>query len=92
MYIAQKINDFVTARQPNAVCDECIGNALNLSTQTSQMTAALGTTSDFIRDKGICAICKNKKVVIRAQLLKRNPPSALEVAGNTELYGSEADA
>ena len=92
MYIAQKINDFVTARQPKAICDECIGKALNLSTQTSQMTAALGTTSDFVREKGICAICKNKKVVIRSPLLKVEPPAPLEVAGNTEVYGSEADA
>ncbi len=91
MFIAQKINDFVTARQPSAVCDECIGKALNLSTQTSQMTSALGTTSDFVRDKGICSICKTKKVVIHSRVSKM-PPSPLEVAGNTLVYGSEADA
>ena len=91
MFIARKINDFVTARQPNAVCDGCIGRALNLSTQTSQMTAALGTTSDFAREKGICAICKTKKVVIHSRVSKI-PPSPLEVAGDNLVYGSQAEA
>jgi hypothetical protein len=68
MLVAQLVNDWVSERRPKAVCDNCIVEGLKLTTQahSSQITAALGTTSDFIRSKSECSICKNARLVIRA--------------------------
>ena len=68
MLVAQKINDFVTSRKPEAVCDKCIVGALGLtvSAHSAQITAALGTTSDFVREQGECFLCKSGKLVIHA--------------------------
>jgi hypothetical protein len=65
MLVAQRINDFITTHgQP--VCDKCIVGALNLTVHahSAQITGALGTTSDFIRESGRCSLCKNERVVI----------------------------
>jgi hypothetical protein len=51
-----------------ALCDKCIAESVGLSNNTAhpaQITGALGTTSDFIREAGKCSLCKNGKVVIR---------------------------
>lgn len=68
MIVAQKINDFIQRHHPGAVCDKCIVAGLNLTqhAHSAQNTAALGTTSDFDRDKGNCSLCKEDRVVIRA--------------------------
>jgi hypothetical protein len=66
MLVAQRVNDLITARgQP--ICDGCIVNALGLTNHahSSQITAALGTTSDFVREQAECAVCKNERLIIR---------------------------
>lgn len=65
--VAQRINEHLTLEKPNAWCDGCITTNLSLTTpaHASQITAALGTTSDFIREQGECSICKQDKKVIR---------------------------
>ena len=70
MLVAQKINDFITSHRPEPVCDGCIVKALNLTAHahSAQVTAALGTTSDFLRKMGECFLCKNERKVIQAQL------------------------
>ncbi|PWJ86958.1 hypothetical protein C8D77_12056 [Mesorhizobium loti] len=51
-----------------AVCDSCIVDAVNVTpAQVAQITGALGTTSDFERDKGVCGSCSQSKTVIRAK-------------------------
>jgi hypothetical protein len=68
MLVAQRINDFVTTKRPTAICDKCIANGVGLANHTAhpaQITGAFGTTSDFVREKGMCGICKNEKTVIR---------------------------
>jgi hypothetical protein len=67
LLIAQKINDFVTFRSA-PICDRCITGGLGLTTQAhaAQITATLGTTSDFKRKTGICSVCKNERIVIHA--------------------------
>ena len=69
MLVAHKVNDFISA-QSGAVCDFCIVKALKLTQQAhaSQITAALGTTSDFERERGPCSICggDKRKVIQRA--------------------------
>jgi len=67
MLVAQRINDFITSLRPKAVCDRCIVEALDLTAlaHSQQVTAALGTTSDFVRESGLCSRCKNERTVIR---------------------------
>lgn len=69
MLIAQKVNEFITSLQPKAVCDKCILEAMNFNSpaHAAQITAALGTTSDFTREQGECSFCKTSKLVIRAE-------------------------
>jgi len=63
MLVAQRINDFITANAPNPFCNRCIKDELSLKKEAhaAQNTAALGTTSDFVREHGVCSICKNEK-------------------------------
>ena len=67
MLVAQKINDFITSRRA-AVCDKCIVESLGLTAlaHSAQITAALGTTSDFVRERGECSLCKDERMVIHA--------------------------
>ena len=43
MLVAQKVNDFITSHQPEALCDGCIVKALGLTAHahSAQITAAL---------------------------------------------------
>ena len=68
MLVAHKINNFITSRRPAAVCDKCIVESLGLTAlaHSAQITAALGTTSDFVRERGECSLCKNERMVIHA--------------------------
>jgi hypothetical protein len=77
MLVAERVNDYITCRRPNAVCDPCIAEALGLGQQAhaSQITAALGTSSDFIRETARCSICGAIKKVIRRAKRSRGPAS-----------------
>ena len=68
MIVAQRVNDWISNDAPKPVCDICIVEGLGLSQQAhaAQITAALGTTSDFVRIKGVCSLCKNDRMVIKA--------------------------
>lgn len=67
----QEVNDFITKKSPNAVCNKCIAQGLgwtNDAAHPAQITGALATTSDFMQEAGVCAICQsNKKVIRRAK-------------------------
>lgn len=65
--VAQRINEHLTFEKPKAWCDGCIVKSLSLTANahSAQITAALGTTSDFVREKGECAMCGDERVVIR---------------------------
>lgn len=67
MLIAQKINNFITKMSPKKTCNNCIVSGLGLTqvAHAAQNTAALGTTSDFIREKGLCSICGEVREVIQ---------------------------
>ena len=64
MSLAQRINDFITERKPQRICDACISRALGVrDQQANQVAIALATTSDFEREPGRCADCgKDQKV------------------------------
>jgi hypothetical protein len=68
MLVAQRVNKFIVDHLPDAVCDRCICEAMHFNSHAhaAQITGALGTTSDFDRRRGECALCKNERVVIRA--------------------------
>jgi hypothetical protein len=64
--IPYRVNGYIT-QGGQSYCDGCIQKALELSRsqQVQQVTSALETTSDFIREAGVCALCKEPKQVIR---------------------------
>jgi hypothetical protein len=66
MIIAQRVNDYLTGRRPKEVCDGCVATALRLRhQQANRVTMALGTTSDFTREPGLCADCNRELVTTR---------------------------
>jgi hypothetical protein len=67
--VAQRINNYVTKTRPLTLCDKCIAAGMGLKNESAhpaQITAALGTTSDFTREHGQCSVCKRQKTVIYA--------------------------
>jgi hypothetical protein len=64
--VAQRINDFVKGHG-KPICDKCIMDGLKLTAHahSAQITAALGTTSDFTRQHDECSVCKNDRTVIQ---------------------------
>lgn len=68
MSVPQRINDYITSLQPEAVCNKCVAKGVGLQNDAAhpaQVTKALGTTSDFIQKSATCSICKGEKTVIR---------------------------
>ena len=66
MIIAERVNEFVTNRRPDEICDACIATHLNLRhQQANRVTMALGTTSDFTRQAGVCAECGRELITTR---------------------------
>lgn len=59
MSIPEKVSTFLRQRDSAAYCDDCIqrGAGLKRRQQAQRVTGALGQTSDFIREKAICAGC-----------------------------------
>ncbi len=68
MTVAEKINSYIRQHWPDSICDGCIARELDLAKpHAQQITSALGTTRDFIREDGICSMCgKEKRVTRRA--------------------------
>jgi ribosomal protein S14 len=68
LLVAQLVNEFISAHHPEPVCDGCIvkGAKLYQPAQAGQITTALGTTTDFVRELGECSICGAQRKVIRA--------------------------
>ena len=56
--IPQRVNDFIT-KGAGAYCDNCIQRELKLARpqQVQQVTSALETTTDFVREEGRCDLC-----------------------------------
>ena len=65
--VPERVNRFLMERGAS-ICDRCIQQSLKLSVsnQVQQITSALGTTRDFKREKGLCSICKNQKMVTQS--------------------------
>lgn len=67
MIIAERINSFIKSKSPDIYCDRCITHELGLTKpqHVQQITAALGTTRDFVREHGVCDFCGEERKVIR---------------------------
>ena len=66
MIIAQRVNDYLTGRRPDEICDGCVAATLGLRhQQANRVTMALGTTSDFTRELGLCVDCDRELVTTR---------------------------
>jgi hypothetical protein len=69
MSVPQRINDYITAMRPAAICNRCLAGGVGLSNDAAhpaQVTGALATTSDFTQKVAACSRCKQVKKVIRA--------------------------
>ena len=64
--IPERVNALIS-RSGAANCDRCIQQELGLAqnNQVQQITSALATTSEFVRERGPCAACRKVKVVTR---------------------------
>ncbi|HTU10528.1 MAG TPA: hypothetical protein VMG08_06465 [Allosphingosinicella sp.] len=73
--IPERVNALIT-HSAGAQCDRCIQEALGLAqnNQVQQITSALATTCEFVREKAPCAGCGKAKVVTRRASL---PAAAL---------------
>lgn len=66
MIIAERVNEYLTKRRPDEICDSCVAAHLNLRhQQANRVTMALGTTSDFTREAGRCVDCARELVTTR---------------------------
>ena len=66
MIIAERVNEFLTKRRPDELCDACVAAQLSLRhQQANRVTMALGTTSDFSREPGRCVDCHRELVTTR---------------------------
>ena len=64
--IPERVNALISASGA-AQCDRCIQEELDLAqnNQVQQITSALATTSEFVREKAPCAGCGKVKTVTR---------------------------
>lgn len=63
MIIAERVNEYLTKRRPDEICDACVAAHLGLRhQQANRVTMALGTTSDFGRGPGVCVDCDRELV------------------------------
>jgi hypothetical protein len=66
--IPEKIRDFLLQRPGRRYCDSCIQERLGLRwrQQVQLVTATLGVTKSFVRDRTVCCTCNEVKYVIVA--------------------------
>lgn len=66
MIIAERVNQYLSQRRPDEICDSCVADHLKLRhQQANRVTMALGTTSDFNRGAGRCVDCGRDLVTTR---------------------------
>ncbi len=66
MIIAEQVNQYLTERRHDEICDSCVADHLKLlHQQANRVTMALGTTSDFTRGPGVCVDCDRELTTTR---------------------------
>jgi hypothetical protein len=63
-----RIHVFLTRHEPKPFCDDCIAKELGLARRqlVQPITAALGLTTDYRKEKGTCSLCKSEKPITRS--------------------------
>lgn len=76
--IPERVNALISLSGA-ANCDRCIQEELGLAqnNQVQQITSALATTSEFVREKAACASCRKVKVVTRRAARAHREPAAV---------------
>ncbi|MBO9582060.1 MAG: hypothetical protein J7498_14305 [Sphingobium sp.] len=67
MAVLDEVEKLITRLAPDAICDDCITEKLNLSVRqhANHKTRELAGTHGFTRAKDECSICGSTKLVIR---------------------------
>ena len=67
MTVLDEVRRFVARLAPDAVCDDCIAERLDLSVRqhANHKTRELAGSGGFERRKGPCSLCGAEKLVIR---------------------------
>jgi uncharacterized protein YaaQ len=67
MTVLDEVRAFVARLSPDAVCDDCVAERLQLSVRqhANHKTRELAGTGGFERRKDICSLCGGEKLVIR---------------------------
>jgi hypothetical protein len=66
MTVLDQVKELITARAPEALCDDCIADKLNLSVRqhANHKTRELGKLRGFKRQIATCGSCGGEKLVI----------------------------
>ena len=66
MTVLEDVREFIVGRSPNAVCDDCIADALGLSVRqhANHKTRELASAFGFTRHADECTMCTTTKKVI----------------------------
>lgn len=66
MTVQDDVADLVRRLAPHGICDDCIADKLSLSVRqhANHKTRELAQTRAFHREKDLCHVCKNVKLVI----------------------------
>jgi hypothetical protein len=63
----EKAYHFLRENTPQRICDDCVGKHTEMAREVANpLTAALGLTSDFDKQRGTCHLCKGEKLVMRS--------------------------
>lgn len=67
MTVLDNVRNLIARLTPEAVCDDCIAERLQLSVRqhANHKTRELAGTDGFERRKGPCSLCGAEKLVIR---------------------------
>ena len=67
MTVLDDVRSFIARLAPDAVCDDCIADRLNLSVRqhANHKTRELAGSGGFERRKAPCSLCGSDKLVIR---------------------------
>jgi hypothetical protein len=67
MTVLDDVRSFIARLAPEAVCDDCIAERLELSVRqhANHKTRELAGSGGFERRKGMYGLCRSEKLVIR---------------------------
>lgn len=66
MTVLEDVAELVERLAPHGICDDCIANKLNLTVRqhANHKTRELAGTGGFRREKDVCGVCSEHKLVI----------------------------